>query len=148
MLVGALLSPFYMCAHASRSTNFTILYAPVPAGALISPFYQEHQFRDAICTRASGSTTFIVLYTPALAGAPMSPPYQGYQSRHAIRARTSGITNFTVPYTPVLAGARNSPFYQEQCAMLCAPMLTGTPVSTFYARTSGSTFQGQFRHAI
>ena len=65
----------YQSRHAIRArisgiTNFTVLYTPVLAGALNSPFYQEQ---------------FAMLYAPVLTGTPVSPFY----------ARTSGSTNFT-----------------------------------------------------
>ena len=52
-------SPCYM-RPCLGNTNVTVLYAPLLARALSSPFYQEHQFRHAICVSSSGSTNFIV----------------------------------------------------------------------------------------
>ena len=50
-------SPCYM-RPCLGNTNFTVLYGRLLARALISLFYQEHQFRYAICGRANGSTNF------------------------------------------------------------------------------------------
>ena len=102
---GAPISPHAICARASGSTDFTVLNAPVLAGAPISQLHQEHQFRHAICARASGSTNFIV-----------SPFYEAHHFRHAICAPAgtpqficaSGRTNFTI-----LAGPPVSPCYMR-----------------------------------
>ena len=109
---GAPISPHDVCARASGSTDFTVLYAPVLAGALISQLHQEHRFRHAICACAAGApiasfhhsvrrTIFVMPYAAqrehhnlsVLAGALIAPFWQDHQFCHVICARARGNTS-------------------------------------------------------